>query len=95
MKLIKLFILLAAFVSLFSIPAYSQKSITDADFSDVVNAIAGTFPERRITGKVGGVHAGDTATVLDADKTQFKFRFNGIDAPAEELGSRLTPRELE
>jgi endonuclease YncB( thermonuclease family) len=43
--------------------------------------ITGTFPERRVTGKVVGVHDGDTATVLDANKTQYKFRFNGIDAP--------------
>lgn len=33
-------------------------------FSDIVNLIEGTFPERRITGKVVGVHDGDTATVL-------------------------------
>lgn len=81
MKSAKFFILLLVLAALFSIPAYSQKSITDADFSDVVSSIAGTFPERRITGKVVGVHDGDTATVLDADKTQYKFRFNGIDAP--------------
>jgi endonuclease YncB( thermonuclease family) len=43
--------------------------------------ISGTFVERRVIGKVVGVHDGDTATVLDADKTQYKVRFNGIDAP--------------
>lgn len=48
---------------------------------DVHLIITGTFAERRVTGKVVGVYDGDTATVLDADKTQYKFRFNGIDAP--------------
>lgn len=34
-----------------------------------------------ITGKVVGVHDGDTITVLDSVKTQHKIRLNGIDAP--------------
>jgi micrococcal nuclease len=34
-----------------------------------------------VTGKVIGVHDGDTITVLDAQKQQVKVRLNGIDAP--------------
>ncbi len=62
-----------------SVPA--QKNLTDSDFSDTINLTEGTFPSKRIVGKVVGVHDGDTATILDKDKTQYKFRFNGIDAP--------------
>ncbi len=52
--------------------------------------ITSTFPERRVVGKVVGVHDGDTATVLDSDKTQYKVRFNGIDAPElkQDFGSK-------
>ena len=82
MKLTKLFILLTVFISLFSIPAYAQTTVSDVEIpEDLHLIIKGVFPERRITGKVVGVHDGDTATVLDASKTQYKFRFNGIDAP--------------
>jgi len=83
MKL-KFSILLTLFICLltFSAPAQQTVSdITDADLSDVQMLISGTFPERKVVGKVVGVHDGDTATVLDADKRQYKFRFNGIDAP--------------
>jgi endonuclease YncB( thermonuclease family) len=34
-----------------------------------------------ITGNVVGVADGDTITVLDADKVQYKIRLTGIDAP--------------
>ena len=34
-----------------------------------------------LTGRVVGVHDGDTITVLDADNTQYKIRLAGIDAP--------------
>lgn len=86
MELAKLFIFLILFVSLFSITASAQKTIsdiklTDSDLSDAVTSIEGTFAERRVLGKVVGVHDGDTITVLDADKTQYKIRLNGIDAP--------------
>ncbi len=37
-----------------------------------------------LTGKVVGVHDGDTCTVLDANHTEHKIRLNGVDAP--ELG---------
>lgn len=86
MKLRLLLLLLCFFV--FSVPAQKTISdvktsnvVSDADLSDVQVVISGTFAERRVTGKVVGVHDGDTATVLDADKTQYKIRFNGIDAP--------------
>jgi endonuclease YncB( thermonuclease family) len=35
---------------------------------------------KTVVGKGGGVHDGDTITLLDADKRQYKIRFNGIDA---------------
>lgn len=43
-----------------------------------------------VTGKVVGVHDGDTATVLDENKQQHKIRFNGIDAPElkQDFGNR-------
>ncbi|MDB5821392.1 MAG: uncharacterized protein JWR21_96 [Herminiimonas sp.] len=34
-----------------------------------------------LTGRVVGVHDGDTITVLDVGKTQYKIRLAGIDAP--------------
>jgi endonuclease YncB( thermonuclease family) len=34
-----------------------------------------------ITSKVVGVSDGDTITVLDAKRTQYKIRVDGIDAP--------------
>ncbi len=43
-----------------------------------------------ITGRVVGVSDGDTITVLDADRTQYKIRLAGIDAPESKqaFGSR-------
>ncbi len=67
--------LLILFVCFFS--AQAQKTVTDVELSDDIDLIvSGTFPERRVTGKVVGMHDGDTATVLDKDKQQYKFRFN-------------------
>ena len=34
-----------------------------------------------MTGKVVGVSDGDSITVLDADKQQYRIRLSGIDAP--------------
>jgi endonuclease YncB( thermonuclease family) len=75
-----LFLAIILFVSLLS--ASAQQTVSNVELPDDIDlVISGTFAERRITGKVVGVHDGDTATVLDKDKTQYKFRFNGIDAP--------------
>ena len=43
-----------------------------------------------ISGKVVGVSDGDTVTVLDANREQFKIRVSGIDAPekAQPFGQR-------
>ena len=43
--------------------------------------LGGLAHSATITGKVVGVSDGDTITVLDASKTQFKIRLEGIDAP--------------
>ena len=43
--------------------------------------IAGNGYAAELTGKVVGVHDGNTITVLDAGKTQHKIRLAGIDAP--------------
>ena len=79
---VKLFLPLVIFAYLFSASAPAQKSVSeilDSDSSE--SRVAGNFTRRKITGKVVGVHDGDTATVLNADKVQYKFRLNGIDAP--------------
>ncbi|MDB5811300.1 MAG: nuclease [Betaproteobacteria bacterium] len=43
-----------------------------------------------LSGQVVGVHDGDTITVLDVSKTQYKIRLAGIDAPElkQAFGSR-------
>ena len=52
--------------------------------------LAGVAQAATITGKVVGVSDGDTITVLDASKTQFKIRLEGIDAPekAQSFGQK-------
>jgi endonuclease YncB( thermonuclease family) len=81
----KYLLILFIFILLFAAPSFAQsstsKTISDIDFPDVDLIISDTFPERRVTGKVVGVHDGDTAKVLDKDKKLYYFRFNGIDAP--------------
>jgi endonuclease YncB( thermonuclease family) len=86
MKSVKFLTFLTLFISLFSFTTTAQTTISDIKdtnvlIDDIDLLIDGKFAERRITGKVVGVHDGDTATVLDAEKRQYKFRFNGIDAP--------------
>jgi len=44
-------------------------------------ALACTANAETITGRVVGVADGDTITVLDANKVQYKIRLSGIDAP--------------
>ena len=43
--------------------------------------VSGHICAAELTGRVVGVTDGDTITVLDADKTQYKIRLAGIDAP--------------
>jgi endonuclease YncB( thermonuclease family) len=75
--LLLLFIALSTFAQ-----TTTPTTISDVDVPDDIDLIiTGTFAERRVTGKVVGVHDGDTITVLDAEKNQYKIRFNGIDAP--------------
>ena len=52
--------------------------------------LAGIVSAATINGHVVGVHDGDTITVLDARKTQYKIRLIGIDAPESKqpFGSR-------
>ena len=52
--------------------------------------VCGTTFAAEIIGRVIGVHDGDTITVLDASKTQYKVRLLGIDAPesGQSFGTR-------
>ena len=54
---------------------------------------AGLVPAVTLTGRVVGVHDGDTITVLDADRVQHKIRLQGIDAP--ELGQAFGSRSKQ
>lgn len=87
MNKIKVLNLTTILLLFFAFSTFGQNTISDIKTSDVVASedvdliITGTFAERRVTGKIVGVYDGDTATLLDSDKTQWKFRFNGIDAP--------------
>ena len=67
----------------FSLSTVAQNKASP-DASDTYSSdlsAARRFVERTVTGKVVGVHDGDTVTVLNANKTQYKFRLGGIDAP--------------
>lgn len=92
MKQIKLLLLLSLFaftnfaqitqpVKTNVVTIVSDSEVESDDLTEAIQAPNGIFPERRITGKVVGVQDGDTATILDKHNTQYKFRFNGIDAP--------------
>jgi endonuclease YncB( thermonuclease family) len=56
----------------------------------LVALAAGSAGAETISGKVIGVSDGDTITVLDAERTQYKIRVAGIDAPekAQPFGQR-------
>ncbi len=54
---------------------------------------AGNSQAATITGRVVGIHDGDTITVLDADRTQHKIWLVGIDAP--ELGQAFGTRSKQ
>src|SRR4029434_5034890 len=52
--------------------------------------LSATAQTQTITGKVVGVSDGETITVLDEQKRQYKVRLDGIDAPEsnQDFGSR-------
>lgn len=54
--------------------------VTDDDIPEIDGFNVLPAPEI-VTGKVIDAHDGDTITVLNDQKKQFKVRFNGIDAP--------------
>lgn len=62
------------------LPTTEKTEITDDDILEIDGFNFLPEPEK-ITGKVVGVHDGDTLTLLDEKKVQYKVRFNGIDAP--------------
>ncbi len=47
----------------------------------VLSLVFATAAFGQLSGRVVGVHDGDTLTVLDAEKTQHKIRLSAIDAP--------------
>lgn len=63
--------------------------------SALLLTIAFTLPAHcaELTGRVVGVHDGDTVTLLDAGKVTHKIRLSGIDAP--ELGQAFGRRSKE
>jgi len=46
-----------------------------------LTALASTLAFADVTGRVVGITDGDTVTVLDSSRTQYKVRLAGIDAP--------------
>lgn len=66
------------------------KDISDY-FGELEFDASGRLPNLvKVIGKVVDVHDGDTIRVLDDAKTQYKCRFNGIDAPElkQDFGNR-------
>jgi endonuclease YncB( thermonuclease family) len=63
---------------------YCPVGLASQNSAGLKASIGGTAQATIISGKVVGVHDGDTITVLDGSKTQYKVRLAGIDAP--ELG---------
>lgn len=60
------------------------------DLLEDASAITNRIPLQKVVGKVVSVHDGDTVQVLDENKTLYKIRFNGIDAPEtkQDFGSK-------
>jgi endonuclease YncB( thermonuclease family) len=58
-----------------------QAQVDKPDTKRIAKDLSAPSPVKTVIGKVVGVHDGDTITVLDANKRQYKIRFNGIDAP--------------
>jgi endonuclease YncB( thermonuclease family) len=80
MRLQPAFILLLILV--FAYPSLGQDSpFHRSNYVPLTRPAAKRQTEQRIKGKVVGVHDGDTCTVLDTNKKQYKIRFDGIDAP--------------
>jgi endonuclease YncB( thermonuclease family) len=77
-----------------TVSAQQPQTITSEDVKKEVERLGAEIyapqPMRTITGKVVGVHDGDTITVLDSEKRQHKIRFEGIDAPElkQEFGNK-------
>lgn len=78
----KFLIYLSLFFCLITFSATAQKRIQDVEErKDLELIISGTFPERSVKGEVSNVYDGDSCTVMDKDKREYKFRLSGIDAP--------------
>lgn len=58
--------------------------------SIIICYVVGLAGAQTIEGKVVGIFDGDTLTVLDAGRKQYKIRLSGIDAPekAQPFGRR-------
>jgi endonuclease YncB( thermonuclease family) len=74
-----LLLLLLSF-SLF-VPAQNVKTVSDIPEDELNDFSAALKSERKLVGKVVRVSDGDTITILDEYKQQYKIRFEGIDAP--------------
>jgi endonuclease YncB( thermonuclease family) len=73
----KFLICLSLFFCLFTLSATAQKKIEDV----VELIISKTSSERSVKGEVINVYDGDTCTIIDKDKREYKVRLSGIDAP--------------
>jgi len=60
---------------------HQMRTITHIIALALLASVTAAADIKEIAGKVVGVSDGDTLTVLDASKTQYKIRLQGIDAP--------------
>lgn len=72
--------ILLLFIFLFSVQ-FLQAQITLENVEEFIDLNSLKPAERKINGKVIRVSDGDTITVLDENKSTYKIRFEGIDAP--------------